>query len=222
MTLRSTLTINQSEMDSREKKMDRQSIKELLIEPITKDGKPYKKYPTGWKLDKDKASKRHSNILSGGIYFFWWQPEDKDNDPLMNKLGERGFNFKGRKIKGPLLDEKSAHEKIEVKLTEKWIESYNGLIPLYVGKSSESMFTRISQHLQITHPEFKVKNTSNQLRRGIKELFDGEKNIVELMVNNIHFSYIPLHGPENSVDRFYMENYFIGKLRPVLNLDVER
>lgn len=222
MIFKSTLNFTQAKMDSLEGEMDKRSIKELLIEPYTKDKELYKKYPTGWKLDKKKVGDTHLEILKGGIYFFWWQPEDESQDPLKKKLGERGFNFKGRKLKGPVQGDGSTHEEIVVKLTEEWIEKYNGLIPLYVGKSSESMFTRISQHLQITHPDFRKKNTSNQLRRGINELFSGEKDIVELMVNNIHFSYIPLHGPENAVDRFYLENYFIGKLRPILNLDVER
>lgn len=209
-------------MDSFEREMDKRTIKELLIEPYTKDGELYKKYPTGWKIDKDIVAKNHPEVLEGGIYFFWWQPEDKKNDALLDKIEEKGFTFKGRKIKGKQEEGKGEHEEIKVYLTEKWIEDYNGIVPLYVGKSSESMFNRISQHIQITHKEFKGKNTSNQLRRGIEELFKGQKDIVALMINNIHFSYIPLHGPENAVDRFYLEDYFIGKLRPILNLDVER
>lgn len=102
-------------------------------------------------------------------------------------------------------------------------------IPLYVGKTTK-LKTRISQHLLLKFPsrvhgkpknlkKVKPKTTSCQLRVGIEHIFPNEEKIIELMLENIGLSFIK----EKLVsERFYLENFAIGYLRPWFNLDSER
>ena len=99
---------------------------------------------------------------------------------------------------------------------------YEGHIPLYVGKTAESLLNRLKLHLQINHLNYTTDTSSNQFRRGFNRLFKDYDSNFELIIKHIGFSYLPLHDYEEAVNRFYLEDYAIGKLRAIFNVDIER
>lgn len=56
----------------------------------------------------------------------------------------------------------------------------------------------------------------------MERLFQSHANTTDMIVNHVSFSYIPLHGLEHIVNCFYLEDYAIGKLIPLFNMDIER
>lgn len=44
----------------------------------------------------------------------------------------------------------------------------------------------------------------------------------DLIVNHVGYSFISLHGQDEVVNRFYLEDYAIGKLMSLFNIDIER
>ncbi|WP_416150252.1 hypothetical protein ACM26V_04495 [Salipaludibacillus sp. HK11] len=197
-------------------------ITDILETKSNKDGTPHKKYPSGWKLKASLDPSLPKGINQGGIYVFWWLKDPKENglDPLYGSTCSRVYTLQGKKITGKTSSE--AFHQIDINITDSWLESYNGHIPLYVGKSADSIFKRMDLHLKINRDKYRGKSTSDQLRRGIERLFCEHSNTADLIVKHLGYSFISLHGQEDVVNRFYLEDYAIGKLLPLFNIDIER
>ena len=156
----------------------------------------------------------------GGIYVFWWTG---DKSILREVNVNRKLLFKGPN-----------QRKVNITMTDEWIfhRGENEYIPLYVGKTADSISKRIGLHLQLKTMRIlengenaitqKRKTTSNQVRDRIDRMFLFEKDTRSLMLNNIGLSYIVLHGDDESVNRFYLEDRLIGDLFPIFNVDIER
>ena len=157
---------------------------------------------------------------SGGVYAFWWTGALSD---FMDQNVNRSIGFKGPNGR-----------KVEVEFSDEWINKIqvNGKVPLYVGKTADSLHKRLSLHLQLkTKRGLKMgenalseerKATSNQLRDRIERMFLKEVDIRSLLLKNIGLSYVQLHGDMESVNRFYLEDKAIGELLPLFNIDIER
>ncbi|MCZ8157673.1 MAG: hypothetical protein O9264_16260 [Leptospira sp.] len=154
---------------------------------------------------------------TGGVYIFWWIGS-KDKLETM----DRTFYYSG--IKGKM------HS---IQLQMNWFPDHlTDRLPLYIGKTATSFRKRIGLHLLLNSPKRKGKansgfvskkyNSSCQLRHGLEILFKEEENILDLIRDNIGLTLIPYPGEKHIPDRFYLENYLIGSLRPWFNLDSER
>ena len=44
----------------------------------------------------------------------------------------------------------------------------------------------------------------------------------DLVLDNIGLSFVVLDGDDHAANRFYLEDYAVGLMRPALNIDIER
>lgn len=156
-----------------------------------------------------------------GVYAFWWMGERMD---LLSANREII-------LAGPGGD--------DIKIVyEDWWHQKRDYPCLYIGKST-NIKNRFSKHLRrgskerlhyIADDNRKVKPvaTTCQLRHGIEHVFKNHTNPLDLIMENVGFSYI-LDFSENTdysknqvVVRFFMEDLLIGKWRPWFNIDSER
>lgn len=157
---------------------------------------------------------------SGAVYVFWWTGSiNRFMDENVNRI----ISFKGPNGR-----------RVEIEFSDEWINQIrvDGKIPLYVGKTAESLHKRLSLHLQLkTKRGLSIgenalveerKTTSNQVRDRIERMFLHEVDIRELMLHNIGLSYVLLNGDIESANRFYLEDKAIGELLPLFNIDIER
>jgi len=158
-----------------------------------------------------------------GIYAFWWCGE---RNKLTTAFTNCDYRLKGKR---------SETELLKVFFTEEWADkaSFDNKVCLYVGKSTD-IKGRISKHLKLQTEDIWTKkdgvvidknqgikpNTESQLRTGIERLFN--KSIFDGLIENIGISWILLDEYKNGVNRFYLEDYFIGKHFPLFNIDIER
>ena len=157
----------------------------------------------------------------GGIYAFWWIGEKNE---LTEALISCDYKLKGKQ---------SEKELIPVKFTKEWINiasiEKTGIC-LYIGKSTD-ITGRISKHIKLGTENIWEKiniaknsgvkpNTESQLRIGLERVFN--KSILNGLINNIGVSWIILDEYKNGINRFYLEDYFIGKYFPLFNIDIER
>lgn len=159
----------------------------------------------------------------GGIYAFWWNGKVEE---LKNALLTCDYKLKGKQ---------SQKELITVRFTSEWIDflDSNGNVCLYVGKSTD-IKSRISKHLKLgtddiwTKPNGEIidknigikPNTESQLRTGLERIFN--RSMIDEIIDNIGVSWIILDEYKNGINRFYLEDYFIGKYFPLFNIDIER
>jgi len=68
----------------------------------------------------------------------------------------------------------------------------------------------------------KPPTASCQLRAGIDHLFPARPDTREIVLENVGLSYVELNGEKHAVNRFYLEDMAIGRMRPPLNVDIER
>lgn len=198
-----------------------QPITDLLLEVKNKNGALHKNYPSGWKYKRVIDNPLLNDIEQGGVYVFWWMNNSFESlKPFFAPYCTRKYELKGKRVVGITATEN--YHSIEIEITDEWLSRYKGNIPLYVGKSADSILKRMLLHLQINKDKYKGKSTSDQLRRGIERLFKEYPNTADLIVNHVGFSFINLHGPNNVINRFYLEDYAIGKLMPLFNIDIER
>ncbi len=162
------------------------------------------------------------NIIpnSGGVYIFWWTGTLSD---FMNNKVNRVISFKGPN--GRI---------VEIEFTDEWIQQIqvNGNIPLYVGKTADSLKNRLGLHLQLkTKRGLSMgknalsdnrKTSSNQMRDRIERMFLEEADSRNLILHNVGLSYVMLDSDLESANRFYLEDRAIGELLPLFNIDIER
>ncbi|MEW9109009.1 MAG: hypothetical protein AB2374_06635 [Cytobacillus gottheilii] len=196
-------------------------ITDILEKISKKDGTFHSRYSSGWKIKNINNPALPSCLKEGGIYVFWRMNDQADSlKPFYDEEQcSRKYTLQGKKITSP--SAMNMFQQVEIEITDDWLERYKGHIPLYVGKNTDCLLKRFTLHLQINHEQYKGKTTSNQLRRGIKTLFPNS-HTTDLIVNHIGYTVINLHGYENAVNRFYLEDYLIGKLLPLFNIDIER
>ena len=146
---------------------------------------------------------------NSGIYIFWYFNKSKKLAELNRKLI----------INGP--------SNIEQNIEWNW-NLDNEYVCLYIGKTRDIQ-KRISQHLllktdnltNVNGCKLNKKTTSCQLRSGFDYLYSKNKNVYiknELMEH----LYLSIYYEENFINRFYIEDYLIGKFRPWFNVDSER
>ncbi len=155
----------------------------------------------------------------GAIYTFWWTGSGK---MLRSKHCRRDLILKCPRGKDVLLH-----------INDDWLGLRTNLpIPLYVGKTAAGLRRRVSQHLLLSRPHIlprgrgaakaKPPTTSCQLRAGIDHLFPDIRDTREIVLQNVGLSYVELDGEKHAANRFYLEDMAIGRMRPPLNVDIER
>lgn len=154
----------------------------------------------------------------GGVYAFWWTGAlDLLRDEAVRTIALHGPG--GRLV--PL------------QFDDEWLGLSTGLpVPLYVGKSADSMAKRVGQHVRLkskrmlpTGQSVKKKEqptTSCQLRAGIEHIFPNERDTRTLILDNVGLSYVILDGDKHAAHRFYLEDLAIGMMHPPFNVDIER
>jgi len=122
---------------------------------------------------------------------------------------------------------------VQLKIDNEWLGLDTDLpVPLYVGKSANSMAKRIGQHLRLSErrmlpfgggaAKHRRPTTSCQLRAGVEHFFPQERHTRTLILENIGISYVILHGDDHAANRFYLEDLAVGLMRPPFNVDIER
>jgi hypothetical protein len=193
-----------------------------IVEPYKrKTGTIHKKYSSGWKMKSANDPALPSGIEKGGIYVFWWLNNTAQClNPLKGPICTRTYTLQGKQKTGT--GESVDYHQIEININDSWLQRYERHIPLYAGKSADSLYKRIKLHLQINHQKYTGKTTADQLRRGMERLFKQHDSTSQLIVDHVGYSFISLHGEKEVVNRFYLEDYVIGKLMPLFNVDIER
>lgn len=188
-----------------------------IIEPLRKkNGDFHIKHPSGWRMKSSGNPTLPPGIEQGGVYVFWWLKNDETSLlPLFDSKCERKYTVRGKNVGDHFVE-------VDIEISDEWLNIYDGHIPLYVGKTAESLLNRMKLHLQINHLDYTKDTTSNQFRRGFNRFFKGYESSFELIIQHIGFSYVPLHDYEEAVNRFYLEDYAIGKLHAIFNVDIER
>ena len=155
----------------------------------------------------------------GGLYAFWWT---SDGALLHSPECNRDITLVG-----------PAGRKVRLRITDEWLGTGTCLpIPLYVGKSADSLSKRIGLHLRLSErrmlpvgpssQRLPRPTTSCQLRAGVEHLFPSKEDTRSLMLDSVGVSFVVLDGNDHAADRFYLEDLAIGLMRPVFNVDVER
>jgi hypothetical protein len=152
----------------------------------------------------------------GGVYAFWWTGSTPTLRRRQRHLVLRGPGGRG----------------VRLHFTDEWLGiEAGGPFPLYIGKTADSIRTRVRLHLLLGSFErvlqggaqkAKAPTTSCQLRAGIERMFPKAKTPLELLLDNVGLSYVILDGDPHAANRFYLEDLAIGMMRPVLNVDIER
>ena len=153
----------------------------------------------------------------GGVYCFWWT-----GDPT--GLTER---HRVIEVHGP------GGRPVRLEVDDEWLGLGTGLpIPLYVGKTADSIAKRIGQHLRLKddrvtpifegHRKQRRPTTSCQARAGLEHFFPSLPSTRDMVLDNLGLSFVVLDGDEHAANRFYLEDLAVGLMRPPLNIDVER
>ena len=155
---------------------------------------------------------------AGGVYAYWWVGALQ----VLSQM-ERRLIFHG-----------PGGRDVEVLVDEEWLGLRAGQpVPLYVGKTADSIRRRMGLHLKLGSKgrllgrgsgvrKAKAPTTSCQLRAGIERLFPRHDDPVQLIGENVGMSFVTLDGDAHATNRFYLENLAIGRMWPILNMDVER
>ncbi len=178
---------------------------------------PFKKTSNGYKLNWKSLGNKAPNF--GGIYAFWWKGSANH---FIKSIQNNFFIYSGPSKKEIFL-------KVDKNIIR---EAKNGMVPLYVGKTAANISKRIGLHLKLQTKRTVAKKMvkvyskkmtpSCQLRDGIDRLFPNIMDTRKLVLENIAISYIKICGENNFFERFFLENYAIGLLRPIFNIDSER
>jgi len=168
----------------------------------------------------DGAALKSSALPShGGVYCFWWTGD-------LQLLGGAECVRKVE-LAGP------AGRPVLLELDDEWLGISTGLpLPLYVGKTADSISKRVGQHLRLRcirmlpvfegHQKQPRPTTSCQLRAGVEQLFSRTKDTRSLILDNVGLSWVELDGDQHAANRFYLEDLAVGLMRPPFNVDIER
>ncbi len=174
-------------------------------------------------VDKNTFSGERKIPKCGGIYAFWWIGDIIELEEALSRnfKGSKNYTLKGKQGKGMF----------HIKFTQEWLNCRCGSVCLYVGKTTD-LKSRIPKHLKLQTESIwpnggedngKKPNSVSQLRIGLEKVFDlNTLDDLKNIIPQIAVSWIKLDGYENAINRFYLENYFIGKYLPLFNVDIER
>jgi hypothetical protein len=170
-------------------------------------------------LAVEAATSLRPNALpkSGGVYAFWWTGDFALLRPCNRDLS----------LVGP------GGRKVDLRIDEEWLGIHTGLpIPLYSGKTADSIAKRVGLHLLLRQrrvlplgggaKKARRPTTSCQLRAGVEHLFPNEADARSLTLDNLGLSFVVLHGDDHAANRFYLEDLAVGLMRPPFNVDIER
>jgi hypothetical protein len=170
----------------------------------------------GDRLDWRRAT--HGRPGFGGVYVVWWRGTGQE---FYRLLHEHELRFAGPN--GSLI----------VYLVRKrdLPTASNGYLPLYVGKNAADMAKRIGLHLKLKTARTVTMTgeqtmparltTSCQVRDRLDRLFP-DMSDTRSLVSNLALSYVKLDGPGHLAERFFLEDFAIGRLRSLFNVDSER
>ena len=155
----------------------------------------------------------------GGVYCFWWTGDVKQ---LQSPECSRTIVLHGPNARP-----------VELAFDDEWLGLHmNAPIPLYIGKTADSIVKRVGLHLTLKRERViavfhelrkqKRPTTSCQLRAGIDQLFQTLASTRDLVLDNVGLSYVCLDGDTHAANRFFLEDLAIGMMRPPLNIDIER
>jgi len=154
-----------------------------------------------------------------GVYAFWWRGSPRS---FLRAMGNRTLHFHGPA---------GAQLSWTLTLGDLMVAS-NGLIPLYVGKNASDIAWRVGLHLKLKTPRTvaagavdgisRRMTTSCQVRDRLDRLFPQFPDTRNLALQNLALSYVRLDGKQGFVRRFFLEDFAIGLLQPVFNVDSER
>lgn len=150
-----------------------------------------------------------------GVYAFWWVG---DREMLLN--ANRHIVLKGPNEKP-----------VDVEYREWWPPELEYPC-LYVGKST-NIKKRFSLHIKrksegrlhnipVSNEKQPTVTTSCQLRYGIEHVFKHKNNPLEIIMENVGFSYSTRFQDNAIAERFFTEDRLIGTWRPWFNIDSER
>lgn len=153
----------------------------------------------------------------GGVYTYWWVGDMKALAAATRSLT----------LHGP------GGSDVEVEFDDEWMAlGAGGPVPLYVGKTAKSLRKRMGQHLLLGtagrvltskgRKKPKAPTTSCQVRSGVERLFPTHERPLDIIRESLGLSFVELHDEPHAANRFYLETLAIGRMRPILNLDVER
>lgn len=156
---------------------------------------------------------------TGGLYMFWWSGEI---ELLLKKIKTHKHVLKGKQTE---------EEMVNIKFNNDWINmaTKGKKICLYIGKTT-NLQQRITSHVKpetkdiwgnIGFESGRKPNTVSQMRSGIEKIFK-EKEGLDIVLKNVSFCYLEINGVSNCVNRFYLEDLFVGTYFPLLNIDIER
>lgn len=155
----------------------------------------------------------------GGVYVFWWTG---DLSLLSSPDCNRDLILVGPKSRP-----------VHLRIDDEWLGLSASLpIPLYVGKTADSLASRVGKHLRLKDVRMLPigggpnkadrPTTSCQLRAGVEHLFPNVTDTRSLILKNVGLSFVELHGDEHAGNRFYLEDLAVGLMRSPFNVDVER
>jgi hypothetical protein len=155
----------------------------------------------------------------GGVYAFWWTGD--------YSLLDSPKTSKTIKLKGP------AGRQVDISINNFWTDPIGEFpIPLYVGKTADSLRKRIGLHLRLKEARSvrdivdgkrsQKPTTTCQLRSGIDHLFPKKADTRNELMLCVGLSFVELHGDQFAADRFYIEDLAIGLMKPMFNVDIER
>ncbi len=171
--------------------------------------------PKGWEI------KPNSGISEkGGIYSFWLK-----DAKLIKAINKKEIELHGKREEGKAI-------RVNAVIDKDWISkaTHNNALCLYVGKTS-NIRERMSDHIlsqttkyitERTPVNNRKQNSAAQLRIGMERVFKDEPSILGKILKYVYFSYIELDGPANAVNRFYLEDKYVGQYFPIFNIDIER
>ncbi len=165
----------------------------------------------------------HSSVCGrpsfGGVYAFWLKCSVEE---FLSSIQNPDLHFHG-----------PGGNELTLRIDESCLHiAKNGWLPLYVGKAATDIAKRIGLHLKLgtdrtveanaVYGIAKRLTTSCQVRDRIDRLFPNFEDTRPVALNNLSLSYTRIHGGDNFVERFYLEDLAIGMLRPIFNVDSER
>jgi hypothetical protein len=170
-------------------------------------------------VDNETSLRPNALPRTGGVYVFWWTG---DVALLRHAACNRDLTLVG-----------PGGRAVHLTVDDEWLGISTGLpIPLYVGKSADSIAKRVGLHLRLSQGRMLPlgggakraprPTTSCQLRAGVEHLFPNEADSRSLAPDNLGLSFVVLSADQHAANRFYLEDLAIGLMRPPFNVDVER
>lgn len=119
---------------------------------------------------------------------------------------------------------------LHLKLKTKHTEWRNSILKGENCLNNDALNKEYGTYNPTDYYNFFSPTTSCQFRAGMELMClgtEGEEDFLNLLKENVHFSFISLDNNSKTDDafvahRFYLEDYLIGALRPWFNLDSER